>query len=52
VTRLYTCDRGQFTPAGRGYNRMSTLLLVGAILTGINVTISAGFAFIVSGVVL
>ena len=50
--RMYTCDRGNFIPAPKGYYRMAPVLIVGTILLGVNVTVSAGFAVIGSGVTL
>jgi hypothetical protein len=52
MTRFYTCDQGEFTPAPRGYHRLAVLVLVGTILLALNVTISAGFALINLGVTL
>jgi hypothetical protein len=52
MTRFYTCDRGEFVPAPRGYFRMVPVLIVGTILLGLNVVVSAGFALINSGVTL
>jgi len=52
MTRFYTCDRGAFVPAPRGYYRLAPVLIVGTILLGVNVTVSAGFAVIGSGVTL
>jgi hypothetical protein len=52
MTRFYTCDRGEFTPAPKGYYRLTPVLLVGTILLGLNVTVSAGFALLITGVTL
>jgi hypothetical protein len=48
--RMYTCEHGEFVPAPRGYYRLTSVLLVGAVLLALNVIVSAGFALIVSGV--
>jgi len=48
--RMYTCDHGEFTPAPRGYYRLAPVLLVGTILLGLNVAVSAGFALLITGV--
>jgi len=47
---MYTCDHGSFVPAPKGYYRLAPVLLVGTILLGLNVTVSAGFALIIVGV--
>jgi hypothetical protein len=52
MTRFYTCDQGEFTPAPRGYHRLAVLVLVGTILLALNVIVSAGFALINLGVTL
>ena len=48
--RMYTCEQGRFTPAPKGYYRLTPVLLVGTILLGLNVTVSAGFALLITGV--
>jgi len=48
--RMYTCDHGEFTPAPKGYYRLTPVLLVGTVLLGLNVTVSAGFALLITGV--
>ena len=52
MTRFYTCENGRFTPAPRGYFRLAPIVLVGTVLLGLNVAVSAGFALINSGVTL
>jgi len=52
MTRFYTCDRGRFIRAPKGYYRMTPVLIVGTILLGVNVTVSAGFAVVGTGVTL
>jgi hypothetical protein len=49
---MYICTRGEFVRAPRGYFRIVPVLIVGTILLGLNVVVSAGFAFINSGVTL
>ena len=48
--RMYTCEQGEFVPAPKGYYRIAPVLLVGTILLGLNVTVSAGFALLITGV--
>jgi len=50
--KLYVCNRGRFVRAPKGYYRLAPVLIVGTILLGVNVTVSAGFAVIGSGVTL
>ena len=50
--KMYICERGRFIPAPKGYYRLAPVLIVGTILLGVNVTVSAGFAVIGSGVTL
>ena len=50
--RMYTCEQGEFTPAPKGYYRLTPVLLVGTILLGLNVTVWAGFALLSMGVTL
>jgi hypothetical protein len=52
MTRFYTCDHGRFIPAPRGFYRLAPVLLVGTILLGLNVAVSAGFALLSMGVTL
>jgi len=47
VTRqMYTCEHGRFVKAPKGYYRLEGVLIVGALLLLVNVTVSAGFAVI------
>jgi hypothetical protein len=48
--RMYTCERGRFVPAPRGFYRLAPVVLVGTILLGLNVIVSGGFALVSSGV--
>ena len=50
--QMYTCDRGRFVKAPRGYYRIETVVLVGTVLLALNVAVSGWFAFVVSGVTL
>jgi len=50
--RMYTCEHGEFVPAPKGYFRLAPVLLVGTILLGLTVTVSAGFALLSMGVTL
>jgi len=50
--KMYVCNRGRFVRAPKGYYRMAPVLIVGTILLGVNVTVSAGFAVIGTGVTL
>ena len=52
MTRFYTCVRGRFVRAPKGYYRLAPVLIVGTILLGVNVTVSAGFAVVGTGVTL
>jgi len=48
--KMYVCDHGTFVPAPKGYYRLTPVLLVGTVLLGLNVTVSAGFALLITGV--
>ena len=48
--RMYICEQGEFVPAPKGYFRLTPVLLVGTVLLGLNVTVSAGFALLITGV--
>ncbi|MGV8913770.1 MAG: hypothetical protein ACOH14_14245 [Rhodoglobus sp.] len=48
--RMYTCEHGEFVPAPKGYYRLTVVLLVGTVLLGLNVIVSAGFALVTVGV--
>jgi hypothetical protein len=50
--KLYVCNRGRFVRAPKGYYRLAPVLIVGTVLLGVNVTVSAGFAVIRTGVTL
>jgi len=53
VTRqMYTCERGVFVKAPKGYYRLEVVVLVGTVFLALNVTVSAWFAFVSSGVTL
>ena len=52
MTRFYTCEHGRFTPAPKGYYRIEVVVAVGTALLGLSVLVSAGFAFISTGVAL
>ena len=49
---MYTCDHGRFVKAPKGYYRLEVVVLVGTVLLALNVIVSAGFAFVGSGVTL
>jgi len=48
--QLYVSDHGSFVPTPKGYYRLTPVLLVGTVLLGLNVTVSAGFALLITGV--
>ena len=50
--KLYVCNRGRFVRAPKDYYRLTPVLIVGTVLLGVNVTVSAGFAVVGSGVTL
>lgn len=47
--KMYTCEHGRFTPAPKGYYRLTPVLLVGTVLLGLNVIVSAGALLIGTG---
>jgi hypothetical protein len=48
--RMYTCERGRFVAAPKGFYRLAPVVLVGTILLGLNVIVSAGLALVTTGV--
>jgi len=50
--KMYTCERGRFVKAPKGYYRLTPVLLIGTILLALNVIVSAGFALLITGVTL
>ena len=53
VTRqMYTCDRGTFVKAPKGYFRAGALVAIVTATIGLHVAIGAWFAFVGSGVTL
>ena len=49
---MYTCERGRFVPAPKGYYRIEIVVAAGTALLGLSVIVSAGFALLTTGVTL
>jgi len=50
--QMYTCVRGRFVRAPKGYFRLAPVLIVGTILLALNVSVHSWFSFVNSGVTL